>query len=55
MIILLGVKYMTSSNPGEVAKAAEGIRNAIIGLVVVRGAYFIVQFVISALVVKEKG
>ena len=49
MIVFSGIKYMTSSNPGDVAKASEGIRNAIVGLVVVMGAYLIVQFVISAL------
>ena len=50
LIVFSGIKYMMSSNPGDVAKATEGIRNAIVGLMVVMGAYLIVQFVISALV-----
>lgn len=50
LIVFSGIKYMMSSNPGDVAKATEGIRNAIVGLMVVMGAYLIVQFVISSLV-----
>jgi hypothetical protein len=50
MIVIAGIKYMTSPSSGEVAKAAEGIRNAILGLIVVMGAYLIVQFVVQALV-----
>jgi len=39
---------MTSSNPGEVSQAVGGIRNAVIGIVVIMGAYLIVNYVISS-------
>lgn len=48
VIMSAGFKYMTSSNPGEVSQAVGGIRNAVIGIVVIMGAYLIVNYVISA-------
>lgn len=49
VVMASGLKYMTSSNPGEVSQAVGGIRNAIIGIVVIMGAYLIINYVISAL------
>lgn len=49
VLVLSGFKYMTSSNPGEVGAALDGIRNAIVGLMIVMGAFLITQYVISAL------
>jgi hypothetical protein len=40
---------MSSPSSAEVAKAAEGIRNAVLGIIVIAGAYLIVQFVVQAL------
>jgi len=48
VIMASGFKYMTSSNPGEVSQAVGGIKNAVIGIVVIMGAYLIVNYVISA-------
>jgi hypothetical protein len=49
VLVLSGFKYMTSSNPGEVGAALDGIRNAIVGLMIIMGAFLITQYVISAL------
>lgn len=49
VLVMSGFKYMTSSNPGEVGQALEGIRNAIVGLMIIMGAFLITQYVISAL------
>lgn len=49
VLVLSGFKYMTSSNPGEVGAALDGIKNAIVGLMIVMGAFLITQYVISAL------
>lgn len=51
VLVASGFKYMTSSNPGEVGQALEGIRNAIVGLMIIMGAFLITQYVISALAV----
>jgi hypothetical protein len=51
VLVASGFKYMTSSNPGEVGAALEGIRNAIVGLMIIMGAFLITQYVISALAV----
>jgi hypothetical protein len=51
VLVSSGFKYMTSSNPGEVGQALDGIRNAIVGLMIIMGAFLITQYVISALVV----
>ena len=50
VLVISGFKYMTSSNPGEVGAALEGIRNAIVGLMIIMGSFLITQYVISALV-----
>ena len=49
VLVMSGFKYMTSSNPGEVGQALDGIRNAIIGLMIIMGAFLITQYVITAL------
>lgn len=49
VLVLSGFKYMTSSNPGEVGAALDGIRNAIVGLMIIMGSFLITQYVISAL------
>jgi hypothetical protein len=49
ILVMSGFKYMTSSNPGEVGQALDGIKNAIIGLMIIMGAFLITQYVISAL------
>lgn len=49
ILVMSGFKYMTSSNPGEVGQALDGIRNAIVGLMIIMGAFLITQYVISAL------
>ena len=49
VLVLSGFKYMTSSNPGEVGQALDGIRNAIVGLMILMGAFLITQYIISAL------
>lgn len=49
VLVASGFKYMTSSNPGEVGQALEGIRNAIVGLMIIMGAFLITQYVITAL------
>ena len=51
VLVASGFKYMTSSNPGEVGQALEGIRNAIVGLMIIMGAFLITQYVITALAV----
>ena len=51
ILVMSGFKYMTSSNPGEVGQALEGIRNAIVGLMIIMGAFLITQYVITALAV----
>ncbi len=50
ILVMSGFKYMTSSNPGEVGQALDGIKNAIIGLMIIMGAFLITQYIISALV-----
>ena len=50
VLVKSGFQYMTSSNPGEVGQALEGIRNAIVGLMIIMGAFLITQYIISALV-----
>jgi hypothetical protein len=50
ILVMSGFKYMTSSNPGEVGQALDGIRNAVVGLMIIMGAYLITQYIISALV-----
>ena len=49
VLVMSGFKYMTSSNPGEVGQALDGIRNAIVGLMIIMGAFLITQYVITAL------
>lgn len=49
VLVMSGFKYMTSSNPGEVGAALEGIRNAIVGLMIIMGSFLITQYVITAL------
>jgi hypothetical protein len=49
VLVKSGFQYMTSSNPGEVGQALDGIKNAIIGLAIIMGAFLITQYVISAL------
>ncbi|NBP58000.1 hypothetical protein EBU71_15970 [bacterium] len=49
VLVMSGFKYMISSNPGEVGQALDGIRNAIVGLMIIMGAFLITQYVISAL------
>jgi hypothetical protein len=49
VLVKSGFQYMISSNPGEVGQALEGIRNAIIGLMIIMGAFLITQYVITAL------
>ncbi len=49
ILVMSGFKYMTSSNPGEVGQALDGIKNAIIGLMIIMGAFLITQYVITAL------
>ena len=49
ILVMSGFKYMTSSNPGEVGQALDGIRNAIVGLMIIMGSFLITQYVISAL------
>ena len=49
VLVASGFKYMIGSNPGEVAQALDGIRNAIVGLMIIMGAFLITQYVISAL------
>jgi hypothetical protein len=51
VLVLSGFKYMTSSNPGEVGQALDGIKNAVVGLIIIMGAFLITQYVISALAV----
>jgi hypothetical protein len=51
VLVASGFKYMIGSNPGEVAQALDGIRNAIVGLMIIMGAFLITQYVISALAV----
>ena len=51
VLVMSGFKYMTSSNPGEVGQALDGIKNAVIGLIIIMGAFLITQYVISALAV----
>jgi len=51
IIIYAGLKYMTTlDNPSEAKKNIKIITNAVIGLIIIMGAFFIVQYVISALV-----
>ena len=50
ILVMSGFKYMTSSNPGEVGQALDGIRNAVVGLMIIMGAFLITQYIISALV-----
>ena len=50
ILVLSGFKYMTASNPGAVGQALDGIRNAIVGLMIIMGAFLITQYIISALV-----
>lgn len=49
VLVKSGFQYMISSNPGEVGQALDGIKNAIIGLAIIMGAFLITQYVISAL------
>ena len=49
ILVMSGFKYMTSSNPGEVGQALDGIRNAVVGLMIIMGAFLITQYVITAL------
>lgn len=51
VLVMSGFKYMTSSNPGEVGQALDGIKNAVVGLMIIMGAFLITQYVISALAV----
>lgn len=51
VLVMSGFKYMTSSNPGEVGQALDGIKNAVVGLIIIMGAFLITQYVISALAV----
>lgn len=51
ILVMSGFKYMTSSNPGEVGQALDGIKNAVVGLMIIMGAFLITQYVISALAV----
>jgi len=51
VLVMSGFKYMTSSNPGEVGQALDGIKNAVIGLIIIMGAFLITQYVITALAV----
>ena len=51
VLVASGFKYMIGSNPGEVAQALDGIRNAIVGLMIIMGAFLITQYVITALAV----
>jgi hypothetical protein len=51
VLVSSGFKYMTSSNPGEVGQALDGIKNAVIGLIIIMGAFLITQYVITALAV----
>ncbi len=50
ILVMSGFKYMTASNPGAVGQALDGIRNAIVGLMIIMGAFLITQYIISALV-----
>ncbi len=50
ILVISGFKYMTASNPGAVGQALDGIRNAIVGLMIIMGAFLITQYIISALV-----
>jgi hypothetical protein len=49
ILVSSGFKYMTSSNPGEVGQALDGIKNAVVGLMIIMGAFLITQYVITAL------
>jgi len=49
ILVMSGFKYMISSNPGEVGQALDGIRDAIVGLMIIMGAFLITQYVITAL------
>jgi hypothetical protein len=49
VLVASGFKYMTSSNPVEVGQALEGIKNSIVGLMIIMGAFLITQYVITAL------
>ena len=51
VLVKSGFQYMTSSNPGEVGQALDGIKNAVVGLIIIMGAFLITQYVISALAV----
>ena len=49
VLVKSGFEYMISSDPGAVGKALDGIKNAIVGLMIIMGAFLITQYVISAL------
>lgn len=49
VLVKSGFQYMISSNPGEVGQSLDGIKNAIIGLMIIMGAFLITQYVITAL------
>jgi len=49
VLVKSGFEYMISSNPQGVAAALDGIKNAIVGLMIIMGAFLITQYVISAL------
>jgi len=49
VLVKSGFEYMISSAPGAVGKALDGIKNAIVGLMIIMGAFLITQYVISAL------
>jgi hypothetical protein len=49
ILVMSGFKYMTASNPGAVGQALDGITNAIVGLIIIMGAFLITQYVITAL------
>lgn len=49
ILVISGFKYMTSTNPGEVAQATQGITNAIVGLIIIMGSFLITDYIISAL------
>ncbi|WP_256378154.1 pilin [Picosynechococcus sp. NKBG042902] len=50
VLVISGFRYMISSNLGEIAQATQGITNAIVGLIIIVGAFLITDYVISALV-----
>lgn len=49
ILVKSGFEYMISSDSGAVGKALDGIKNAIVGLMIIMGAFLITQYVITAL------